>query len=186
MTTYWWLIGVQYDLIAYRGTDVAAPITLRSGASKVMRSTPTDFPLRPPSTVTPEKSINITWLVQHFENDAKFRIDRSGPDCRTPRRNADVNGALSFLGELQSFCANVVGYFRDTVFPMDPNAGLDLSCLTDKEVCIDWLIDCQCRLLVVRSLCPWFPSLRRSDRTVLSWIPTSSQRCSRRRCAPSK
>jgi len=80
---------------------------------------------------------------------SKFSIDRKSKKCHTPRRNPQVEDALSFLGAFYFWgtfllscpfsvlfifiyfsAAKVSGYFQSEVFPQQLNHGLDLSSLT--------------------------------------------------------
>ena len=57
--------------------------------------------------VCPPEDTDITWLLQQIGEGGRpaFAIDRSLPDCRTPRRNADVDKAFSAFAQIKSFTA---------------------------------------------------------------------------------
>jgi hypothetical protein len=64
--------------------------------------------------------INLTWLIQTISKDkSQFSIDRfsevAKETCRTPRRNADVQSAVSFLMQLKAWSHGVVSFFRGDV-----------------------------------------------------------------------
>lgn len=98
--------------------------------------TPTEFTPRPVSSLVAAVSVDLSWLVQEAskEGGAHFIIDRPKSDCKTPRRNAEVEAALEFLGRWRTFCSRVVQYFRDTVFGIELDHGMDLNSINANEV----------------------------------------------------
>ena len=58
---------------------------------------------------------DVTWLVAQLAPTSlgvRFAIDRASDRCRTPRRNAEVDAALSAYQELHSWCARVEAHFN--------------------------------------------------------------------------
>lgn len=93
-----------------------------------------EHPPHSANTVHPEMSANISWLLQNINgNEDVFRIDRSRTDCKTPRRNREVENALVFVTEWAGWCARVASFFRN-VYPKEKDDGTDLSSLNDSEV----------------------------------------------------
>jgi hypothetical protein len=76
-------------------------------------ATTTDKSPRPEVRVVDPIDVNITWLLR---DAAAFKIDRAAKSCRTPRRNSDVEAALSSFEALHGWCARVASYFQSSVF----------------------------------------------------------------------
>lgn len=53
--------------------------------------------------------VNLTWLLQNLSTnkDLCFSIKRSDKKCHTPRRNADIDKALSFFANFYVWSENV-------------------------------------------------------------------------------
>ena len=81
--------------------------------------------------VCPTIDVNITWLLK---DPAAFKIDRSKKTCRTPRRNTEVENALSFFRSLHSWAGSVSSYFRSSVFSMQSLDKLDMGSINASGV----------------------------------------------------
>ncbi|KAJ9443073.1 hypothetical protein DIPPA_19041 [Diplonema papillatum] len=58
------------------------------------------------------REVDLTWLLKGTdETSAEFRIDRDGPQCRTPRRNPEVDEAVAFFESLSGWCTGVTDEF---------------------------------------------------------------------------
>jgi len=91
---------------------------------------------RPSSVVLPNIDLNITWLLQHLDskNQPLFRIDRTLDSTRTPRRNDEVEAALTFMAQLFAWAQKVAAYFTQQLFPVQSDHGLDLTALNDSSL----------------------------------------------------
>lgn len=72
-----------------------------------------------------------------------FSINRDAKSCHTPRRNTEIEGALSYFRSFSSWTQSglyevgslidslVYNYFTNSLFPVQKNHGLDLSKIAD-------------------------------------------------------
>lgn len=166
ITTYFWTVGITYELVAYRGTEADKPIVLLSrSASCVIKST-TEFSPRSATMVVTPLTVNITWLMQHLakEGGENFIIDRPKNDCRTPRRNTDVDAALAFGSSWRTFCHGVAAYLR-SVFDIEVGHGIDTASANDNEVARIRVIPCRSDInREFRCSCLWCRSLSSMQR----------------------
>lgn len=91
---------------------------------------------RPKVRICDALDADITALLGYLSIDGAhldFAIDRSGKDCRTPRRNADANKALVLLKKMEILAKHVIGYLMN-MFQLQKQHGLDLASLNDKSV----------------------------------------------------
>ena len=132
ITEWFWKFNVDYELSAYMGNspdDEKVILQKRSGTTELM--TTSDATPRPIKVVRDAIDVNITWLVHQVGPDSKlcFSVDRSKKSCHTPRRNEDVNNALSHFSSLYSWSHRVEQYFRNQLFPVQQNNALDMTAL---------------------------------------------------------
>eukprot|EP01108_Squamamoeba_japonica_P001167 TRINITY_DN1469_c0_g1_i4.p1 TRINITY_DN1469_c0_g1~~TRINITY_DN1469_c0_g1_i4.p1 ORF type:complete len:617 (+),score=97.80 TRINITY_DN1469_c0_g1_i4:47-1852(+) len=121
-----WEFEVEYKLIAFCGSNPDQRTVLQGRTGKVEVITTSDKSPRPEVRVVPAESVNITWLLQ---TAADVKIDRNKKSCRTPRRNDQVERALSFFTSLHGWCGRVSNYFRSSVFPVQSLDKLDMSAI---------------------------------------------------------
>lgn len=139
ITEHLWRFGVDYELVAFAGTDTDKPITLHARAASVeIRTAKKEVPPRPKAVSQPDLDVDVTWLFAHLDGEgrAAFAIDRTSPECHTPRRNDDVDGALAAFEELATWVEEVVTYFIDELFPAQQDHGLDLSAIDPTPVLV--------------------------------------------------
>jgi hypothetical protein len=58
--------------------------------------------------------VRLNWLMKHIDTEAMasiFRVDTQSPETKTPRRNPQVEDALSFMSDLSSWTRSVREYF---------------------------------------------------------------------------
>ena len=136
VTEYWWVFDFRYQITAFPGPASKDGVRLVWRAGRIRLMTTTKTPPRPRSVIRPPVDANVTWLFQHVDGSSRlaFAIDRSDPDCHTPRRNPDVEGALTVLLELARWCAKVESYFLRELFPVQQEHDLDLRALTTGEL----------------------------------------------------
>ncbi len=73
--------------------------------------------------------VNFTWLLSCISDEQSFHfsIDRNSKDCHTPRRNTQIDAAVTHFEAFSNWCARVNAYFRNELFPVQTSHGLDLS-----------------------------------------------------------
>lgn len=103
---------VDYRLVAFPGADVDAAIVLQEGTRSCTITQSSENPPLPEHVVVPPRDIQLTWLLQHVGSDLEiqFAIDREHDQCKTPRRNSQVNAAFAFFTQLHTWCTGVHSY----------------------------------------------------------------------------
>lgn len=129
---YFWKFDVDYELSAYVGTGSESGETLcirrRNATHEIKTSTKTTP--KPECKKLEPFECDISWLLRHFNSDGQpqFDINRGHAKCFTPRRNDDVNDALTYACEkLFYFCRSVTAYFIGEVFSVYSSHGFDLK-----------------------------------------------------------
>ena len=132
----------------YARTDKADRITLREGDGTLELLTLSKSAPYPQRSALSGYEVNITHLLQNIDEAqaaaaaaaattattagdsdsdsdssarfrfGKFSIDRDSDDCRTPRRNKQVDAAISFWQSVESWSQSVNQYFFGTLFPI--------------------------------------------------------------------
>ncbi|MBK9034903.1 MAG: hypothetical protein IPL61_27175 [Myxococcales bacterium] len=133
---HFWSFDFKYELVAFQGAAAAEAITLHARSGSIEIKTTQKTTPRPKTVVRPPRDVNVTWLFTHLDAEARaaFTIDRTDPACHTPRRNPEIDDARQAFDELAAWCASVVGYFTDDLFPAQQDHGLDLAAITDRDV----------------------------------------------------
>lgn len=114
-----WKFEASYEIEARRGTghDPAERLQVCRGGGAEQLETASESPPRPSARVpAAEFEVDITFLLQHLNGEdlaARFTIDREQSGCRTPRRNAEVEAALSHFVMFDAWCARVAMYMRE-------------------------------------------------------------------------
>ena len=113
-----WKIGVHYRILCYSGNDPARnaiELQSRSSSEVVVTTGSNKAPFLSKTTHSPIQC-SLTWLLQHISAGAtggaddkkdgrdgllscSFKIDRDDAECRTPRRNRNVEAAMVFFQE---------------------------------------------------------------------------------------
>lgn len=77
---------------------------------------------QPQSTVHPSIDCDITYFLKQINEKQKFSflIDRNSSECKTPRRNPEIEKALGSFQEFRSWAEKVRSYFESTLFPIHP------------------------------------------------------------------
>jgi hypothetical protein len=131
-----WKFDVEYKLIGFCGADPDKRVVLQGRTGTVEIITTTDKSPRPEVRVVDPIEVNITWLLR---DAAAFKIDRSKKSTRTPRRNDDVEAALSSFEALHSWCARVASYFQSSVFSAQALDKLDMGSINDNGVFVPFV-----------------------------------------------
>lgn len=68
---------------------------------------------KPESVVRPSLDLNITWLIGQIRDGPKFgfNVDRLSKSCHTPRRNSQVDAALSHFREVYTWTSQVRSHY---------------------------------------------------------------------------
>jgi hypothetical protein len=132
ITEYFWKFDVDYELFAFKGNDPEEKISLQARKGKYEIITTSKVSPRPEVRVYPSRDYNLTWMLQNIEPDTltfTFKIDRTDKSCRTPRRNAQIVNSLYHFSLFSTWAQEVSQYFRNELFPVQTNHGLDLGSL---------------------------------------------------------
>jgi len=128
VTEYFWKFDFSWTLLAYQGNEPTEHVVLRqrSGTYEIVTKVKTEP--RPKSTVEPNRDVNISWLLTKLTDAFAlgFSIDRTSKKCRTPRRNPDVEAALTHFRNFYRWFGQVDAYFK-ALFSVQSNHGLDLN-----------------------------------------------------------
>jgi hypothetical protein len=135
---YHWKVGLQYRLIIFKGSNstgadvlelqsrTASTVLITSGGGKpnslfAAATKHNNSPLNE-LTVHSPIDINLTWLFQRIspkQLQCQFTIDRmsikANKTCKTPRRNADMDGAFEFDRNLYDWTVRTRAFFLDRV-----------------------------------------------------------------------
>mmetsp|Transcript_37829 Transcript_37829/g.100542 ORF Transcript_37829/g.100542 Transcript_37829/m.100542 type:complete len:938 (+) Transcript_37829:111-2924(+) len=131
ITEYIWRFEGQYEIVAVRGVGSSAEdvqvIKSRKYAQELVSATKHNP--RSESNVYPSSDVNITWLVRLLDakHAVQFSIDREDSKCRTPRRNAQMDGVLEGVSMLISWCWSAEQFFTNSLFPVWRDHGLNVS-----------------------------------------------------------
>ncbi len=66
--------------------------------------------------------------------EVRFTIKREAKECKTPRRNGEVQGLVRFFVEVEHWGEQVLRYFVDEIFPIQVGHGLDVASANDEIV----------------------------------------------------
>lgn len=137
VTEYFWRFEVKWELQAFKGAGSAGDlsVTLQKRTGSIELKTLAESTPRPAVVVQPNIDVNITWLLNRLSMDkhqTTFLIDRTDVKrCHTPRRNPEVDQALSFWQSLSSWCNSVRHYFMNSLLPVQADHGLNLGSAQD-------------------------------------------------------
>ena len=148
ITEYHWQFTHCYELLAFRGTGGGEEDILHAvvRSSSYELKTDTDSSPRPAHVVSPPVDTDVTWLLQLLHQAQPesvslpaytlFSVDRLALTCHTPRRNEDVEAALTCFSNLSEWCGLVLRHFLSDIFPLQSRSlkklqkRLDLSCIS--------------------------------------------------------
>eukprot|EP00931_Biecheleriopsis_adriatica_P036494 TRINITY_DN21019_c1_g1_i3.p1 TRINITY_DN21019_c1_g1~~TRINITY_DN21019_c1_g1_i3.p1 ORF type:complete len:906 (-),score=179.70 TRINITY_DN21019_c1_g1_i3:176-2893(-) len=118
---HFWNINVTWELLVFAGVQEDRAIMLRRDTSQhVLKSTtakdekPTQPELlaRHSAKCPVHVDVDLSWLLARARTgELDFVINRSAQSCRTPRRNLQVDAALSFFQRLSSWARRVDAIF---------------------------------------------------------------------------
>jgi hypothetical protein len=116
---YHWNVNVQWAISVYFGTKDEDSLTLNSRSSRTVLITQSHSraPL-PENRECKPLDVSLNWLMKHMDAEgmtANFRVDTQSPSTRTPRRNPQVEDALSFIRDLSQWTRGVRAYFNKCV-----------------------------------------------------------------------
>jgi hypothetical protein len=151
ITEYFWQFNAMYELSAFRGTGESEDDVINADVrnSNYELKTETDNAPRPDVAVRDSLDVNVTWLFRQLQQaqqplvwpvHTRFTIDRLAASCHTPRRNADVDAALSCFNAVDVWCVQVERHFRTNIFPLQLHSNqsgknqLDISCINADEI----------------------------------------------------
>jgi len=136
ITEYFWNFTVNYELVAFQGTNVSEAIPLRSRTGTYEIKTTSKNTPKPKVSVLNDLDVEVSWYLQQFNDSFRpsFSINRASKTCYTPRRNDDVEAALNFYTKYFHWSTNVENYFRKRLFPVQTRHALDMSAISNSGV----------------------------------------------------
>jgi hypothetical protein len=139
ITEHFWKFEAHYELLAFAGTAAEECVMLQQRTGTYVIVTQTEGHPRPQMKVRDALDVNVTWLLNAVEAGTlrtRFSIDREHKECRTPRRNPQVEEALAFFTSMYTWCNRVSDYFTQQLFPVQTAHGLNLVAINDESVFI--------------------------------------------------
>ena len=116
---YHWNVNVNWTISIYFGTKDIDKLILSSRSSSMVLVTQAQnrAPL-PEKRECKPLDLSLNWLVKHIDTVAMasiFHVDTQSSDTKTPRRNPQVEDALSFMIDLSGWTRGVRAYFNKCV-----------------------------------------------------------------------
>eukprot|EP01122_Echinamoeba_exundans_P013036 TRINITY_DN5621_c0_g6_i1.p1 TRINITY_DN5621_c0_g6~~TRINITY_DN5621_c0_g6_i1.p1 ORF type:complete len:1099 (+),score=366.81 TRINITY_DN5621_c0_g6_i1:411-3707(+) len=137
ITEYFWKVDFEWELFAFRGNKVDDKVVINSRkAQSEMKTTTKDNPRWEARSYDP-LDINVTWLLQQINPETlqfKFAIDRT--KAKTPRRNAEIESALTLDASFVAWVENVEHYLKYSQFPIKQENSLNMSSITPEKLFI--------------------------------------------------
>jgi hypothetical protein len=125
ITEHFWSVSTGWEISAYGGADPNNKVVLATGQGAhpcVTRGDKVNKPHPPRPAVQPlaTSECEISWLLKCLsgvDGQAEFVIDRMAASCHTPRRNKEVDTALSRLELIGTFATHAAASnFHRTLF----------------------------------------------------------------------
>lgn len=138
---YFWKFEWSYELSIVRGVGAQDSdcINISRRSSSIELKTTAKAPQPRPEVRIPAVSqdVNVTWLFRVVQEGASpgFRIDRDSQDCRTPRRNPEVDSAFSHFTTFTHWLNQVVQYVVG-IMQIEPSliSNIDFTALSPDPV----------------------------------------------------
>lgn len=130
VTDYLWKHNVVWQLYVYQGNNPKDRVVLQVQKLEHIITTNSDDTPLPATRITSPVEVNITWLMQQLngEGTLAFKIDRSTKDCKTPRRNRDIDQALDFCLDFYNMSGRVASWLH-SLFNLQTGHDLDMSAI---------------------------------------------------------
>ena len=80
-------------------------------------TTRSDVSPKPSARAIDNVCVSLKWLLKQLSNTNSvcFEINRSSEECKTPRRNPEINNAINFFQEISSWSSEVSAVIQDSV-----------------------------------------------------------------------
>lgn len=112
-----WEATYTYKVLVYSGTepnDSSMCLQTRTGSTNIITRTRL-MPIILDAAGSP-RDVNLTWLIQQLQNsECCFAVDRSDSNCKTPRRNKDVEAAREFWDSIATWTSFASNQFADLI-----------------------------------------------------------------------
>ena len=139
VTEYFWSFNSSWSVSAHinAGALESERVALvnRRGSCEIMTSTKVAPKVE--SRVPAPIKLRITWWLKNTgagDMLLKFAIKRDEKSCRTPRRNDQVEEALSFFSALHAWAGAVHRYITGELVPSQAAHGLDMAAVNDESI----------------------------------------------------
>ena len=116
ITEYFWKFEAKYELVAIKGVGGTADDRLclmtRAGQAELVTSTK-QSPRPEVKKPAVNLQVDVNWLFRSLKSDKAvpgFTIDRLAKQCKTPRRNEDVQQAYNYCERVAVFAKQVSSY----------------------------------------------------------------------------
>ena len=113
-----WEATFTCKILIYSGVepdDSSLYLQTHTGSTKFVTRT-RNTPTFTSGTAGSSPDVNLTWLIQQLENGkCCFSIDRSDSNCKTPRRNKDVEKAQEFWDAIVAWTSASSKRFTDLI-----------------------------------------------------------------------
>jgi len=156
ITEYIWEFKAKWELCAVRGVGEVEGDVLVLSSTACEHNIKTSTKSSPrPEAVVPAKmaEVDITWLISQLlsqdgpipsDNEGApsnvaskvaskvpaFTIDRASPECKTPRRNPEVENALGYFIRFRAWSQDVCSYFFNNLFNIQRAPGQNMAALS--------------------------------------------------------
>eukprot|EP00808_Paulinella_micropora_P022816 g77567.t1 len=129
-----WDFKESYKVVVFPGNLFGEGLVVREATSNVVIVTGSEQAPYPEKTIKSNIDISIGWLLSHLDTSLApaFEIDRMVKTCRTPRRNQDVEGALTFFSNLRTWVGQVRSQL-DAVFDIKRDHNLNVSAIQNAK-----------------------------------------------------
>ena len=116
---YYWDFEANYEIVAICGVEDTEVIA--SHCVKTTLKTSSDKTPHPVSRIIEERALDISWLLHNANSNSQgtFTINRNSSDCRTPRRNPDVEKAITYFKRAKDWAHQVFSYLQNSLLPIE-------------------------------------------------------------------
>ncbi len=138
ITEWFWRYEVEYEVYAFAGaSEQEGKVVLQGRKGKYEIMTTSKEAPRPKVTIRDAMDVNISPLQRQLDakgTEVHFAINREAKECRTPRRNPEVEDLVRFFEEVEDWGERVHRYFVSEIFLIQGGHGLDVDSANDKTV----------------------------------------------------
>eukprot|EP01060_Flectonema_neradi_P035949 TRINITY_DN6758_c1_g1_i1.p1 TRINITY_DN6758_c1_g1~~TRINITY_DN6758_c1_g1_i1.p1 ORF type:complete len:918 (+),score=233.46 TRINITY_DN6758_c1_g1_i1:49-2802(+) len=122
VTEYHWEYKASYVFSAYFGSDPNDGMELSRNEMQTELTTSTNSSPQPATSHDSGIDLTISWIINKLDdsNRVLFSIDRRSERCHTPRRNPDIESAISFYKSLREWTRKVIPVLHRRCIAVNP------------------------------------------------------------------